>query len=179
LAFLTVHRKIEEILPLAFAKLLSLKNSTYMKELEALIETYKNAVFEKDLATFLSLFDEEVRVFDMWGCWSYDGLTAWREMVTGWFSSLGVDRDRLTFEEVEIFSVGDVATVTAFARFAAVSPEGEELRFLHNRLTWIVRKKAGARAASDSGVGSGVWKIIHQHTSAPIDSRSMSVMLQR
>lgn len=125
-----------------------------MNELEILLDTYRNAVFEKNVEAFLSLFDEDVRIFDMWGQWSYDGLTAWGEMVKGWFSSLGADRDRLTFEEVEFFFGGDLATVTAFARFAAISPNGEELRFLYNRLTLVVRRKASDGSGSAPGLSS-------------------------
>jgi ketosteroid isomerase-like protein len=143
-----------------------------MSELELLLEAYESAIFEKDLESFLALFDDQVRVFDMWGQWSYDGLAAWGEMVKGWFSSLGADRDRLTLEEVEFFFGGDLATVTAFARFAAISPNGEELRFLYNRLTLVVRLKTGP------GPGPGVWKIIHQHTSAPIDGETLRAILQ-
>ena len=75
-----------------------------MSELELLLASYGKAVFEKDQEALLSLFDEEVRIFDMWGRWSYDGLPAWRDMVTTWFSSLGALRDRLTFEAVEFLS---------------------------------------------------------------------------
>ena len=154
-----------------------------MSELELLLESYGSAIFEKDLESFLALFDDQVRVFDMWGQWSYNGLAAWGEMVKGWFSSLGADRDRLTFEEVEFFFGGDLATVTAFARFAAISPNGEELRFLYNRLTLVVRRKSGGGSsptpAPALSPGPGVWKIIHQHTSAPIDGETLKAMLQR
>jgi ketosteroid isomerase-like protein len=138
-----------------------------MSELEFLLAAYGKAVFEKDQEAFLSLFDENVRIFDMWGRWSYDGLAAWREMVGGWFSSLGALRDRLTFEAVEFLSGGDLASITAIARFAAVSPEGEELRFLHNRITLVVRRQ------------SGYWKIVHQHTSAPVDGETLKAILQQ
>ena len=138
-----------------------------MSEVESLLAAYGKAVFEKDLEAFLSLFDEDVRIFDMWGRWSYDGLAAWRDMVMEWFSSLGVLRDRLSFEAVEYLSSGDLATVTAIARFAAVSPEGDELRFLHNRITLVLRRQSGG------------WKIVHQHTSAPVDGETLKAMLQR
>lgn len=137
-----------------------------MNDIQSLLETYKNAVFQKDIEGFLALFDENVRVFDMWA-WSYEGLPAWRQMVTGWFSSLGADRDRVSFDEVRIDESGGMAIVSAFARFAAVSEKGEELRFLQNRLTWIVQKK------------NGTWKIIHEHTSGPVDGSTMKVQLQR
>jgi hypothetical protein len=41
-----------------------------MKELDSLFETYKKSVLEKDIKTFASIFDENVRVFDMWGRWT-------------------------------------------------------------------------------------------------------------
>jgi uncharacterized protein (TIGR02246 family) len=136
-------------------------------KVESLLETYKSAVYQKDIDAFTSIFDENVHVFDMWVQWTCNGLTAWREMAKGWFESLGADRDVITFDNVQIEESGDLATVTAFVKFAAVSQKGEELRFLQNRLTWIARKK------------DGIWKIIHQHTSSPIDFSTMKVILQR
>ena len=138
-----------------------------MTELDSLFETYKNAVFQKDVEAFASIFDENVRVFDMWQQWSLDGLTAWREMAKGWFDSLGTNRDVITFEDIQIEATDEMATATAFVRFAAVSEKGEELRYLQNRLTWVARKK-------EEG-----WKIIHQHTSGPVDPKAMKVMLKR
>ncbi len=38
---------------------------------------YKAAAFAKDVDAFLTLYDREVRVSDMWGRWSYDGIEAW------------------------------------------------------------------------------------------------------
>lgn len=138
-----------------------------MTELNALFETYKNAVFQKDLEAFTSIFDEKILAFDMWGQWTYDGLPAWREMAKGWFDSLGTDRDVVAFDDIQIHVAGELATATAFVKFTAVSDKGEELRFLQNRLTWIAEKKGNA------------WKIIHQHTSSPIDFETMKVMLKR
>lgn len=138
-----------------------------MTELDSLVETYQTAVFQKDLEAFASIFDEKVRVFDMWGRWDYDGLPAWREMAQGWFASLGSNRDVITFHDVQIEITGGMAVLTAIVRFTAVSEKGEELRYLENRLTWVAREKAG------------VWKIIHQHTSGPIDFETMKVMLKR
>jgi uncharacterized protein (TIGR02246 family) len=137
-----------------------------MQELQSLFDRYTQAVYEKDAAAFLAIFDENVRVFDMWA-WSYEGLAAWREMVTGWFANLGADRDVVTFGDIRIQQSGDMAVASAIARFAAVSEKGEELRFLQNRLTWVVQKK------------NGVWKIIHEHSSGPVDGSTMKVQLRR
>jgi len=132
-----------------------------------LIETYKNAVFQKDIEAFVSVFDDHVRVFDMWMQWEYKGLAAWRQMATGWFASLGADRDVVTFDDIQIQTTGQMTVITAVVKFAAVSGQGEELRYLQNRLTWVAVEKDGA------------WKIIHQHTSSPIDFDAMKVMLKR
>jgi len=138
-----------------------------MAEFASLFEIYKQALFQKDLEAFVSIFDEKVRVFDMWQRWTYDGLPAWREMAIGWFSSLGTDRDVVTFEDIQIEETGDMAMASALVRFTAVSAENKELRYLENRLTWVARKKGDA------------WKIIHEHTSGPIDFESMKVILRR
>ena len=138
-----------------------------MKEIEVLLKEYKEAVYEKDIPRFIKLFDEEVLVFDMWQQWEYKGITAWTVMVENWFNSLGTNRDELRFEEVVIHEQGLVAVVTAIARFAAVSQTGEELRYLQNRLTWVLQKK------------EVTWKIIHQHTSSPIDFETMKPILKK
>ncbi len=36
-----------------------------MADLESLFDSYKQAVFQKDLEAFVSIFDEKVRVFDI------------------------------------------------------------------------------------------------------------------
>jgi uncharacterized protein (TIGR02246 family) len=138
-----------------------------MEAIESLFETYKNAVFQKDVEMFVSIYDEQVRVFDMWQSWSYDGLPDWREMVENWFNSLGENSDKVEFDHIQIQSNVEMAVASAFVKFTAVSEKGEELRYLENRLSWIVRKK-------ESG-----WKIIHQHTSGPIDFQTMKVILKR
>jgi len=137
-----------------------------MKEIEFLLGTYKKAVFQKDVEAFVSIFDDHVRIFDMWE-WVYNGAAPWREMVKNWFGSLGTERVVVTFDEVQIQAADEMAVVSAFFRFAAISERDEELRYLQNRLTWVVRKKGGA------------WKIIHEHTSGPVDGGTMKVLLQR
>jgi uncharacterized protein (TIGR02246 family) len=137
-----------------------------MTEIKLLFEIYKNAVFQKDVEAFTSIFDENVRIFDMWS-WTYEGLAVWREMAQGWFGSLGTERVVVTFDDIQIEATGEMATASAFVRFAAISEKGEELRYLQERLTWVARKKEGA------------WKIIHEHTSGPVDHETMKVVLKR
>jgi ketosteroid isomerase-like protein len=134
---------------------------------ESLFASFSDAVYKKDVEAYLELYDERVLVFDMWEAWAYDGLPAWRKMVEGWFAGLGSDRDRVTFRDTHVEIAGDMGFVTAIARFAAVSEAGEELRFLDNRLSWVLRRMGAS------------WKIVHQHTSGPIDFSTMKVMIKR
>ena len=136
-------------------------------DIRSLLEKYKNAVFQKDVGAFTSLFDEQVLIFDMWQQWSYHGLDAWREVVNGWFTPLGRNSDVITYDSLHIHEDTEMAVATAIVRFTAVSEKGEELRFLENRFTWVFRKNGED------------WKITHQHSSGPIDFNTMKVILQR
>jgi len=64
------------------------------KPITLVIETYKSAVYKKEVETFMHLYDPGVRVFDTWGVWSYEGAAAWQRAVEGWFTSLGSERFR-------------------------------------------------------------------------------------
>jgi uncharacterized protein (TIGR02246 family) len=123
--------------------------------MEQMLEAYAAAVRAKDVDAFVGLYADDVRSFDLWERWSYDGRDAWRAMVTEWFGSLGDDVVEVEFDEVRTEAGDDVAGVSAFTTYRGISPSGEELRSMNNRLTWVLRR-----------VGDG-WKIVHEHTSAP------------
>lgn len=123
---------------------------------EELLDRYAGAAREKDVEAFLDLYADDVRSFDLWGVWSYDGKDALRAVVTEWFGSVGTDTIGVEFDEIRSESGADVAGVSAFTTFRGISAEGEELRSMNNRLTWILRRD-----------GDG-WKIVHEHTSAPV-----------
>ncbi len=125
--------------------------------MDEMLNAYAAAVRAKDADAFLSLYADDVRSFDLWERWSYDGKDALSAMVAGWFGSLPDDEVvEVSFDEVRTQPGEDVAAVSAFTTFAAVSPTGEKLRSMNNRLTWVLRRDAG-----------GAWKIAHEHTSAP------------
>jgi uncharacterized protein (TIGR02246 family) len=125
--------------------------------MEEMLNAYADAVRAKDVDAFVALYADDVRNFDLWEEWSYDGKDALRGMVAGWFGSLPDDEEvAVRFDDVRSQGGPDVAAVSAFTTFAAVSPDGTELRSMNNRLTWVLRKEA-----------DGSWKIVHEHTSAP------------
>ncbi|HZD87870.1 MAG TPA: SgcJ/EcaC family oxidoreductase [Gaiellaceae bacterium] len=124
--------------------------------MEQMLEAYAAAVRAKDVEAFVGLYTDDVRTFDLWERWSYDGRDSLRGMVEEWFGSLGDDVVAVEFDEVRTQSGDDVAGVSAFTTYRALSPSGDELRSMNNRLTWVLRKD-----------GEGGWRIAHEHTSAP------------
>jgi ketosteroid isomerase-like protein len=137
-----------------------------MMELGSLFDIYKDAVFKKDAVLFASIFDDEVYVFDMWQ-WTFEGLPAWRQMAEGWFEWLGKEKCLVEFSNIQTKETGDMGYGSADVKYTGMSETGERLRSLTNRMTWVAVKN------------NGLWKIIHEHTSGPVDKDTMKVILER
>ena len=73
----------------------------------------------------------------------------------------------MSFDEVRATTGKDLASVSAIIRYAAVSAEGQPLRSLHNRITWVLKT-----------IGH-VPRIVHEHTSAPIGFDDAKAILER
>ncbi len=131
------------------------------------LEGYKAAVHAKDVDAFVALYDTDVRVFDMWGTWSHDGLAAWRTMAEGWFGSLGSERVLVSFHGVQTTLTPDLAVAHAFVTYQAVGADGAVLRGLDNRITLTLQPRGGA------------WKIVHEHSSAPLDGNTAKAIFKR
>lgn len=137
------------------------------EEIDQVAARYVAAVYAKDEAAFLDLYDEAVVVFDMWDAWSYEGREALAGMVRDWFSSLGDDRVGVSFSPTLSRVDGDWAVWAATVRYAGQNAAGEELRAMDNRMSWTLRQQDGA------------WRIVHQHSSAPAAFDTMKVRLKR
>lgn len=131
------------------------------------LEAYKAAVLGKDVDAFMRLYDQKVRVFDMWGVWLYEGAAAWRKMIETWFGSLGAKLVNVTMDDVQTTAGQELAMVSAIVTYAGVSAEGEELHAMQNRLTWVLKPEGS------------VWKIVHEHTSAPVGFDDLKAILRR
>jgi ketosteroid isomerase-like protein len=62
----------------------------------------------------------------------------------------------------------DLAVAHALVTFRGLSAEGDELRAMNNRLTWVLERRSGE-----------AWRIVHEHTSAPADFETAKLILQR
>jgi ketosteroid isomerase-like protein len=129
---------------------------------------YEDAVHAKDAQALMRLYDPQARIFDAWGVWTYEDAAAWQRAVEGWFTSLGAERAKVRFEDVRTTVLGrDAAAFSAIACYEGLSPQGEVLRHMHNRITWVLR------------LSGHVLRIVHEHTSAPIGFDDGKAILKR
>jgi ketosteroid isomerase-like protein len=137
------------------------------KSITRVLESYASAVYARDVDAFMRLYDPNVRVFDAWGVWSYEGAEAWQRAVEGWFTSLGRQRVKVTFDVQQSTAARDRAGVSAIVTYAGLSAQGEPLRAMQNRISWVLRTTGH------------VLRIVHEHTSAPLDFNHSTAILQR
>ena len=137
------------------------------KSVTQVLESYRSAVYAKDVVAFMRLYDPGVRVFDTWGVWSYEGSEAWQKAIEGWFTSLGTERVKVSFDDVSTSAGREFAVVSAIVTYAATSAQGEPLRAMQNRLSWGLK------------TSGHVLRIIHEHTSAPVGFEDAKAILQR
>lgn len=135
--------------------------------IERIQKAYAAAVWERDVPRFMALYDERARVFDAWGVWQYDSAQAWQVAVEGWFTSLGAERVRVTFAETIAQGSTAFACASATVTYAGVSAEGDELRSMQKRMTWALRTTGH------------VFRMVHEHTSAPVGFDDMKAILHR
>jgi uncharacterized protein (TIGR02246 family) len=138
------------------------------RTITSILEQYAAAVRAKDVDRFVALYAPDVRVFDLWERWSYDGADAWRAMATDWFGSLGSEQVAVEFGDVQTVVGDQVAVVHAFVTYKGLAADGTELRAMNNRLTWALRRAA-----------DGAWKVVHEHSSAPTAFDTGKVQLKR
>ncbi len=134
-------------------------------EFDDLLARYAEAALARAPDRLAALYAADVRVFDAWAVWSYEGRDAWRRNLEDWLGSLGDERVRVTFDEVRASRQGSLGHLSAIVTYAALDKTGKVLRALQERLSWIL---------TDAGTG---WVIVHQHTSAPINPDDQKAML--
>ena len=87
--------------------------------------------------------------------------------VEAWFTSLGAETVKVTFDDVQSSGEPDFAFVSAVVTYAGFSAQGEPLRAMQNRLTWVLKTTGH------------VLRIVHEHTSAPVGFDDMKAILLR
>ncbi len=137
------------------------------KSVAQVLETYKSAVYARNAQTFMHLYDPKVRVFDTWGVWSYEDSAAWQRAIEGWFSSLGTERVKVTFDDVQTSGTREFVVLSAIVTYAGHDAQGGQLRSMQNRISWVLR------------LSGHVLRIVHEHTSVPVGFEDTKAILHR
>ncbi len=134
-------------------------------EIEDFFKMYQNAAWLKDATAMINLYDEHAVIFDMWDEGYISNPSKWTTVIIDWLGSLGEENVKVEFEMVKVFQSGTVGFASALILFQAISTEGAVVRSMKNRIT------LGFSKFEDG------WKVIHQHTSAPISSSGLTAIL--
>ena len=134
-------------------------------EIEEFFKLYQNFAWRKDTTAMINLYDEQAVIFDMWDQGYHSNQSEWTKIIIDWLGSLDEEKVKVEFEMVKIHQSGNVGFASALIQFQAISSEGAVLRSMKNRITLGFSK-------FEHG-----WKVIHQHTSAPISSNGLTAIL--
>ncbi len=131
-----------------------------------ILESYANAVYNKDIEKFIDLYDKTVHVYDTWNRWIYNDVEELRGMVTEWFDSLGKEKVRVEFNEISVMESKEQMVWIGDVKFFGLSEDDEVLRSIRNRWTWVIRNdKEGL-------------KIVHEHSSLPINMETFKGIMK-
>jgi len=129
-------------------------------KVQDVLETYKTAVYEKDVEKFLSMYAPEMHIYDCWGKWEVKDLFSWKKNVAEWFNGLNEDGVllKVDFRDLVVEEDSNLTIVYCTVTFTAHKEEaGEQLRQMTNRFTY------GLKKVNES------WFIAHEHSSLPIN----------
>lgn len=135
-------------------------------EIEEFFQIYQTSAWRKDTRAMIDLYDEQAVIFDMWDQGYQLNSVEWAKSIEDWLGSLGDEKVNVEFEMVRIHQSGNTGFASALIQFQAISREGFILRRMKNRITLGFSK-----------VEAG-WKVVHQHTSAPIRSDELTAILE-
>jgi ketosteroid isomerase-like protein len=135
-----------------------------MKTLQDYFSIYKQSAWEKDIETMIGLYHHDVVIFDMWMQGYQTGLTGWSIVIKDWLGSLRDEKVNVIFEMIQIHEGENVGFGSALITYQAISTDNTIIRSMRNRIT------IGFHREKD------VWKVIHQHTSSPIDSELKAIL---
>jgi ketosteroid isomerase-like protein len=134
------------------------------KMVEDFFPLYKNFAWEKDSESMIKLYDENAIVFDMWNKGHYLGLTEWSAIIKQWLGSLNDERVNVNFEKINIEKGETVSFASAIIQYQAISKNNSVIRSMRNRITLGFTKS------------NNTWKVVHQHTSAPINGNLQAIL---
>lgn len=129
-------------------------------EFQDILENYSRFVRSKDYEGFIDQYAPNLINYDLWQA-AYHTMSSWQTNIKKWFDGLGDEYVTVAFREITVYESTDTAFLHGIISYQGHSKEGEVLRAMDNRLSWgLIYLENG-------------WKIVHEHTSLPIDSMTM------
>lgn len=135
-------------------------------EIKDVFQNYADAVYEQDVEKFLSGYAPDVHLFDCWSQWAYNGVEEWKPAVAEWFGGLKEQGLQLRVElhDESGSENAEIAYKHCSVHFAAFDSDGQELRRMVNRFSFVLEKMEGS------------WRIVHEHSSLPISMEDGKAM---
>ncbi|NLY37456.1 MAG: SnoaL-like domain-containing protein [Tissierellia bacterium] len=127
-----------------------------------ILEQYAKAVLEKEVEGFMAIYDPIVNVYDTWNSWIKKDIEEIRSMATEWFKSLGEEKVRVEFTEVNVLECESQTVWIGEVKFYGINQEDQILRSISNRWIWVIQNN------------DGIFKVIHEHSSLPIDTETFT-----
>jgi ketosteroid isomerase-like protein len=135
-----------------------------MKRLQDFFTIYKQSAWDKDTESMIALYHTDVVIFDMWMQGYQTGLAEWSNVIKEWLGSLGEEKVNVIFDMIEIHEGNDVGFGSALITYQAISINNAIVRSMRNRITLGFVKQ------------DNEWKVVHQHTSSPINSDLQAIL---
>ena len=132
-----------------------------LREFQVILDNYSRFVRYKDYEGFIGQYAPNLINYDLWQAATYNTMLSWQTNIKKWFDGLGDEYVTVTFRDITVYESTNTAFLHGIISFQGHSKEGNVLRAMDNRLSWgLIYLENG-------------WKIVHEHTSLPIDTVTM------
>jgi ketosteroid isomerase-like protein len=131
------------------------------REFRDILDNYSHFVRNKDYEGFIGQYAPNLINYDLWQAATYNTISSWQKNINKWFDDLGDEYVTVTFRDITVYESRNTAFLHGIMTYEGHSKEGDVLRAMDNRLSWglIYLERE--------------WKIVHEHTSLPIDAMTM------
>ncbi|MGE8187773.1 YybH family protein [Pseudomonas sp. NPDC086278] len=137
---------------------------TAQNEIQTLIDTYRQAVMAKDVEKVMTLYADDIVSFDAVKALQFKGKPAYR---AHWLECMEMcpGPHLFDFDQVKIEAGEHVAFAHWLAHCGGTNEQGE------TQACWMRGTACYRRDA-------GLWRIVHEHWSAPFDMQSGSALFE-
>lgn len=133
--------------------------ATTRTTVQSVFDRYVEAVKASDADALLSLYADDVHVFDLMEPFERHGKESSLVLIEEWLGKDG-EQQSCTIEDLHIEEAGDLAVARASVLYEVTMPDGTH-HAMWNRGTWALRRI------------DGEWMIIMEHTSVPLGAEDM------